>query len=86
MSERRHHTLLDMLRLMMSQSYLSLSFWGYALETTPFTLNDVPSKLIDNTPYEIWTGKRHNFVFQKMLGLWGICEATLVGQVHTQVS
>ena len=40
-SERRNWTLLDMVRLMMSQSDLPLSFWGYALETAAFTLNRV---------------------------------------------
>ena len=37
-SERRNCTLLDMVRSMMSLTNLPLSFWGYALETTAFTL------------------------------------------------
>ena len=37
-SERRNRTLLDMVRSMMSLTGLPLSFWGYALETTAFTL------------------------------------------------
>ena len=56
---------------MMSQSDLPLSFWGYALETAAFTLNRVPSKSVDKTPYEIWTGKSHSLSFLKV---WG-CEA-----------
>src|SRR3954470_23602163 len=55
----------------MSQSDLSLAFWGYALETAAFTLNRMPSKSVDKTPYEIWTGKRHSLSFLK---IWG-CEA-----------
>ncbi|KAK8993390.1 hypothetical protein V6N11_033491 [Hibiscus sabdariffa] len=43
-SERRNRTLLDMVRSMMSHTDLPTSFWGYALETTAFTLNRVPSK------------------------------------------
>jgi hypothetical protein len=39
MSERHNQTLVDMVRSMMSQSDLPLSFWGYALETAAFTLN-----------------------------------------------
>ena len=31
-SERRNHTLLDMVRSMMSLTDLPLSFWGYALD------------------------------------------------------
>ena len=70
-SERRNRTLLDMVRSMMSQSDLPLSFWGYALETAAFTLNRVPSKSVVKTPYEIWTGKSHSLSFLK---IWG-CEA-----------
>jgi len=51
-SERRNRTLWDMVRSMMSQSELPLSFWGYALEIAAFTLNRVPSKSVDKTPYE----------------------------------
>jgi hypothetical protein len=56
---------------MMSQADLPLSFWGYALETAMFTLNRVPSKSIEKTPYEIWTRKRPGLSFLKV---WG-CEA-----------
>jgi len=69
-SERRNRTLLDMVRSMMSQSDLPLSFWGYALETAAFTLNRVPSKSVEKTPYEIWTGKTPSLSFLK---IWG-CE------------
>src|SRR6185295_15394879 len=64
-SERRNRTLLDMVRSMMSQANLPLSFWGYALETTTFTLNRVPSKSVDKTPYEIWTVKSPSLSFLK---------------------
>ncbi|KAK8669977.1 hypothetical protein V6N13_104744 [Hibiscus sabdariffa] len=57
-SERRNRTLLDMVRSMMSHSDLLISFWGHALETTAFTLNRVPSKSVQKTPHEMWTGKR----------------------------
>ena len=70
-SERRNRTLLDMVGSMMSQSDLPLSFWGYALETAAFTLNRVPSKSVDKTPYEIWTVKTPSLSFLK---IWG-CEA-----------
>jgi hypothetical protein len=69
-SEGRNRTLLDMVRSMMSQSDLPLSFWGYALETATFTLNRVPSKSVVKTPYEMWTGKTPNLSFLK---IWG-CE------------
>ena len=42
--ECHNHTLLDMVKSMMSLTELPLSFWGYALETVAFTLNRAPSK------------------------------------------
>ncbi|KAL4295903.1 hypothetical protein GQ457_12G010770 [Hibiscus cannabinus] len=70
-SERRNRTLLDMVRSMMSHTELPTSFWGYALETSAFTLNHVPSKSVQKTPHEMWTGKRPNMSFMKV---WG-CKA-----------
>jgi hypothetical protein len=45
-SERRNRTLLDMVRSMMSQTDLLLSFWGYAFETIVFMLNRGPLSLL----------------------------------------
>lgn len=70
-SERRNRTLLDMVRSMMSFADLPLSFWGYALTTAVLTLNRTPSRTVDKTPYEIWTGKIPKLSFLK---IWG-CEA-----------
>jgi len=55
---------------MMSQADLPNSFWCYALETAAFTLNRVPSKSVERTPYEMWTGQRPGLSFLK---IWG-CE------------
>ncbi|KAL4386777.1 hypothetical protein GQ457_09G018300 [Hibiscus cannabinus] len=54
--ERRNRTLLDM---------------GYALETDAYTLNRVPSKSVQKTQHEMWTGKHPNMSFMKV---WG-CKA-----------
>ena len=61
-SEHRDRTLLDMVQSMMSLTNLPLSFWGYALETTAFTLNRAPSKSVETTPYELWFGKETKVV------------------------
>ena len=63
--------MLDTVRSMMSKSDLPLSFRGYDLETAVFTLNRVPSKSVDKTPHEMWTGKAPSLYFLKKLG----CEA-----------
>ncbi|GKG24251.1 retrotransposon protein, putative, ty1-copia subclass, partial [Tanacetum coccineum] len=45
-SERRNHTLLDMVRSMMNLTTLPLSFWDYALESATRILNMVPTKFL----------------------------------------
>src|SRR3954465_6174564 len=55
---------------MMSRTNPPLSFWGYCLETAAFKLNKVPSKLVEKTPHEMWTGKKPSLSFLK---IWG-CE------------
>ena len=82
MSERRNKTLLDMVRSMMSQSDLPISFWGYALETAAFILNRVPSKAVEKTPYEIWTGKLPSLSFLKICG----CEAYVKHQISDKLA
>ena len=67
-SEHRNRTLLDMVRSMMSFNNLPLSFWGYALETSAFTLNRAPSKSLETTPYVLWFGKKPKLSF---LNVWG---------------
>ena len=81
MSERRNRTLLDMVRSMMSPTDLPFTFWGYELETAAFTLNQVPSKAVEKTPYEMWTGKRPNLSFLK---IWD-CEAYVKRQVSNKL-
>ncbi|KAK8597339.1 hypothetical protein V6N12_065809 [Hibiscus sabdariffa] len=80
-SERRNRTLLDMVRSMMSHSDLPISFWGHALETAAFTLNCVPSKSVQKTPHEMWTGKRPSMSFMK---IWG-CKAYVKHQMSTKL-
>jgi hypothetical protein len=66
MFEQRNRALLDMVRSMISQTDLPLSFWGYALETVVFTLNRVSTKSIERTPYEIWIAKHPGLSFLKV--------------------
>ncbi|GJW52588.1 retrotransposon protein, putative, ty1-copia subclass [Tanacetum coccineum] len=70
-SEKRNQTLLDMVHSMMSQTTLPKSFWDYALESAACILNMVPTKKVDNTPYEVWHGQAPKLSYLKV---WG-CEA-----------
>ncbi|GKC22744.1 retrotransposon protein, putative, ty1-copia subclass, partial [Tanacetum coccineum] len=70
-SKRRNRTLLDMVRSMMSLTTLSMSFWGYALDSAARILNMVPTKKVNKTPYKMWHGKVPNLSYLKVCG----CEA-----------
>ncbi|KAK8681061.1 hypothetical protein V6N13_053468 [Hibiscus sabdariffa] len=80
-SKRRNQTLLDMVQSMMSHSDLVASFWGHAHEIADFTLNRVPSKSVQKTPYEIWTGKHPSMSFMKV---WG-CKAYVKHHMSTKL-
>ncbi|KAI9162085.1 hypothetical protein LWI28_023693 [Acer negundo] len=67
-SKRRNITLLDMVRSMLSYSTLLKSFWGYALQTAMYILNDVPSKSVPQTPHELWTGRKPSLQHLKIFG------------------
>ena len=50
--------MLDMVRSMMVQANLLISFWGNALLTAAYILNRVPSKSVPSTPYELWNDEK----------------------------
>ncbi|XP_057522524.1 uncharacterized protein LOC130802527 [Amaranthus tricolor] len=70
-SKRRNQTLLDMVRSVMSLADLPISFWGFALDIAAFTLNRAPTKAVEKTSCEMWTGNVPKLSF---LRIWG-CEA-----------
>ena len=52
-TERRNRTLLDMVRCMLVSSSLPGFLWGETLKTVAYILNQVPSKSVSKTPYEL---------------------------------
>ena len=62
-AERRNITLLDMVRSMMAQENLPISYWGEALLTVVYILKSVPSKYGPTTPYELWNGRKSDLSF-----------------------
>lgn len=46
-----------MYRSMMAHSSVSKILWGEVSSTAMYILNRVPTKAIDRTPYELWTGR-----------------------------
>ena len=59
---------MDMVRSMMSYTDLSISLWGFALQTASYILNRVPSKSISTTLYKIWNGRKPSL---KHVKIWG---------------
>ena len=63
-TERRNHTLFDLVRCMLVNTSLPEFLRGEALKTTAYILNQVPSKSFPRTPYELWSQKKptlHHF-------------------------
>ena len=69
--------MLDMVRSMMSYSSFPLSFWGYALQTAVYILNVVPSKSIQHTPLELWSGRKPSL---RHIRIWGCTTHVLKGK------
>ncbi|KAI5383241.1 hypothetical protein KIW84_070592 [Lathyrus oleraceus] len=57
-----------MVRSMISHADLPNSFWGHALLTVAYTLNRVPSKKVEKTPYEIWSETRGYYFYNPFEG------------------
>jgi hypothetical protein len=55
-AERRNHTLMDMVRNMLSYSTLLIGLWMEALKIAIHILNRVPSKSVSKMSYELWIG------------------------------
>ena len=47
--------LLDMVRCMLVSSSQPEFLWGEALKTAAYIFNQVPSKFVSKTPYELWS-------------------------------
>ena len=70
-AERRNRTLMEMVRSMVNDSSVPISLWMYALRTTAYILNRVPSKAVPKIPYELWTSRKPSL---RHLHVWG-CQA-----------
>ena len=57
-AKRRNHTLLDMVRCMLVNSSLPEFLWGETLKTATYISNQVSSKSVPKTPYELWSQKK----------------------------
>jgi transposase InsO family protein len=67
-AERQNHTLMDMVRSMLSYSDLPVKLWMEALKIAVHILNQVPNKSVPKTPYELWAGRKWSLTH---LRVWG---------------
>lgn len=59
-AERLNRTLIEMARTLLITSSLNNSFWGFAILTSAFLLNRLPTRAItvDKTPHELWHNRK----------------------------
>ena len=70
-----------MVRSMMSYSTMPTTFWGYALLTACYLLNNIPSKSVPKTPHKLWTGK---ITPLNHIRIWG-CPAHVLDKESTKL-
>lgn len=67
--ERKHQHLLNVARVLMFQSGISLDFWGDCVLTASFLINKLPSKVLkDQSPYQKLTSKVPDYHSLKTFG------------------
>ena len=67
-AERKNYTLTEMVNAMLDTTGMSWEWWGEAILTAYHTLNKVPTKNKEKTPFEEWENKR---LTPSYLRTWG---------------
>ena len=68
-SERKNHTIMEMVRCLMFEKNLPKEYWAEETHTTIFLLNRLPTKAIaEKTPYEAWYGFKPSLKNPKVFG------------------
>ncbi|XP_075494767.1 uncharacterized protein LOC142532334 [Primulina tabacum] len=68
-AERRNRTLKEASRTMLAESSISQRFWAEAINTACYTQNrSMINKNHENTPYDIWTGKKPEVGYFRIFG------------------
>ncbi|GJR53572.1 retrovirus-related pol polyprotein from transposon TNT 1-94 [Tanacetum coccineum] len=73
-AERKNRTLKEMVTAMLISSGMSQDMWGEAILTATYLLNKIPRKDKEETPYELWMGRKPSYQY---LRVWG-CLAKVV--------
>lgn len=70
-AERKNRSLQEMASCMLLDANLPKRYWGEATLTATFIQNRLPSRAVDKTPFELWTGNKPNLTDLRIFG----CEA-----------
>ena len=60
-AERKNRTLKEMVNAMLISSGLSKDMWGEAILMATYLLNKIPRKEKEETPYELWMGRKQSY-------------------------
>nr|GEY39851.1 uncharacterized protein [Tanacetum cinerariifolium] len=60
-AERKNRTLKEMVTAMLISSGMSKDMWGEAILTDTYLLNKIPNKEKEETPYELWIGRKPSY-------------------------
>ncbi|KAJ9543763.1 hypothetical protein OSB04_023470 [Centaurea solstitialis] len=67
-AERKNRTLKEMVNAMLISSGVDQNLWGEAVLSANYLLNKIPRKKKDESPYELWMGRKPSY---KYLRVWG---------------
>lgn len=67
-AERMNRTLVETARSMLADAQLPKSFWAEALNTATYLKNRSPTKALNATPYEIWSGGKPDVSHLRVFG------------------
>nr|GEV58927.1 retrotransposon protein, putative, Ty1-copia subclass [Tanacetum cinerariifolium] len=67
-TERKNRTLKEMVTAMLISSGISQDTWGEAILMATYLLNKLPRKDKEETPYELWMGRKPSYQY---LRVWG---------------
>ncbi|KXJ62464.1 hypothetical protein RP20_CCG008240 [Aedes albopictus] len=67
-AERKNRSLIEMVRCMLFDAQLEQRYWAEALSTAVYLQNVLPTKPLDVTPFELWTGVKPKVDHLKIFG------------------
>ena len=64
--ERKNHTLKELMNAMQISYGLPQNMWEKVILTANYLLNKVPKKKTENTPYELWKGRKSSYKYLRV--------------------